>query len=80
MAGALVHGLAGDLFSLKADAAVVWADEASDHVEGGGFTGTVWSEEADDFAGVDAQADFIDDLPTAIRFLESFDFEQWFLL
>ncbi|MFT6178328.1 MAG: hypothetical protein ACJA16_005218 [Akkermansiaceae bacterium] len=76
MAGAFVHGLAGDFLSLETNPTVVGADEACDHVEGCRFAGTVWSEEAHDFTGTDAQADFIDDAAATVGFLETFDLQE----
>ena len=66
VACSFVHGLVCDVFILEADATVIRAHKAGDHVEGGGFSGAIWSEEADDFSRFDSESDFIDDAAAAI--------------
>ncbi len=60
-AGAAVHGEAGDVVLEEMDGAFVGADDADDHVEGGGLAGAVGAEEADDLAGADVNGDAVDD-------------------
>ncbi len=45
-------------------------DEAGEHFEGGGFSGTVGAEEADDFAGVDGEGERFDGVDGAIFSVE----------
>lgn len=56
---------------------MVRADQSGHHVKGGCLACTVWAQEPHDFAWIDSQADFVDDLAASIGFLESFDFQEW---
>ncbi len=57
---ALVHGEAGEVGVVQHDLAGVGADQADDHVEGGGLAGAVVPQQADDFAGGHLQAQVFD--------------------
>ena len=59
--GAFVHGQVGDVFAGEVDGAAIGGEHADDHAEAGGFSGAVSTEEADDFAAADAEADVVDD-------------------
>ncbi len=74
--GALVHGEPGDVVALEVDGTAVGVDETDGHPEAGGFSGPVWPEQSDDFASVDLKFDTVDDLPSAVPFLEVFDFKH----
>jgi len=64
--GALVHREVGDFFFVELDDAGIGTDEADDHVEAGGFAGSVGAEETDDFTLLDGDGDVIDDLAATI--------------
>ncbi len=55
---------------MEVDGALLGGDEAGDHVEGGGFSGAVGAEEADDFPGFDGDGYAIDDGASAVGFAE----------
>jgi hypothetical protein len=65
-AGALVHGEVGDFFFVELDDPGIGTDEADDHVEAGGFAGSVGAEEADDFSLLHGDGDVVDDLAASI--------------
>ena len=52
-----VHGLVADVQVVDQYATLVRLDQPDDHIEAGGFAGTVRTEQADDLAAVDRQAD-----------------------
>ncbi len=79
-AGADVHGFGSGFVAVEDDAAGIGTDEADDHVEGGGFAGTVGAEEADDFALFDLDVDAIDDGATIVDFFETFGVEKAFVV
>ncbi|MNQ58303.1 hypothetical protein D3C85_724980 [compost metagenome] len=64
-AGALVHGLLGDLFAVQPDRAAVGRDQAGDHVEAGGLARPVGTEQAADLAALDGQGHVLDHLTLA---------------
>jgi hypothetical protein len=59
-AGSFVHGPAGDWLTVEFDLTGGGANQAGDHVKRRRFSGTVWSEESDDFSGAKFDADFVD--------------------
>ena len=64
--GALVHRLGGDVLAVQFDLAGIGGDQADDHVEAGGLAGAVRPQQADHFAGFQAQPEIADDLALAI--------------
>jgi hypothetical protein len=74
--GALEHGVVGGISAVEKDLAAIRADEADDHVEGGGLPGPVGSEEADDLTFLDLNIDTVHDGATIIHFLEAFGMQQ----
>ncbi len=77
-AGALVHGLGGDVLAIQQDAAGVGGDQAGDHVEAGGLARAVRAEQADSLAAVQPQADALHHRPAAERLGDAID-EQAFV-
>ena len=60
-AGAAEHRQTGDIAALEVDLPGGGADQAGDHVEGGGLAGAVGAEETEDLAAVDGHVDALDD-------------------
>src|SRR5690606_12384339 len=52
-----VHGQAGDVLAVQADAAGVGGDQAADHVEAGGLARTIGAKQTDDLALGDVHAE-----------------------
>lgn len=57
-----------DVFFVDHDAPGVARHDADHHVEGGGFTGAVRPEQADDLAGFHFQADVFDNFTALVGF------------
>ena len=68
--GPLIHRQHRDVFAIERNAPVVCRDEARDHVEHGGFAGSVRPQKADRFAPPDGKADALHDHALAIGFLD----------
>ena len=60
-AGATIHGQRGDVVAFEADLALIGADEADDHVKGGGLAGAVGTEQSDGFAAADVDRHILND-------------------
>src|SRR5690606_21543698 len=60
--GAAVHGVMADVTVVNQHAALVGAHQADDHVKRGGLAGAVGTEQTDDLAAVDGQADIANHL------------------
>jgi len=58
--GPQIHGQVGDVFVVENNAPGILLDQPQDHGEGGGFTGPVRAEQADDFAPLNGHGDAID--------------------
>jgi hypothetical protein len=58
-AGSRVHGKAGYILGVQVDCPAVTHDQADDHVETRGLSGSVRSQQAHDFAAANAQADVV---------------------
>jgi hypothetical protein len=69
-ARALVHGEAADVLAVEQDLPGVARYEANDHVEAGGLAGAVGPEQADDFAGMQVEAEILDDFALLVAFGE----------
>src|SRR5690606_29162190 len=74
--GADVHGLGGDVGAVEDDAPGVRRHQPDDHVEAGGLAGAVRAEQADDFAGVQAQAEVAHHLARAVALAQPFGDEH----
>src|SRR5690606_5317535 len=74
--GADVHGLGGDVGAVEDDAPGVRRHQPDDHVEAGGLAGAVRAEQADDFAGVQAQAEVAHHLARAVALAQPFGAEH----
>src|SRR3546814_8080104 len=72
-----VHRLGGDVATVEHDLALVGGHEADDHVETGGLAGAVGPEQADDFAGVEGQAEIAHDLARAVALAQSLGYEHY---
>ena len=70
--GARVHRFGGDVLAVEDDLAGIGRDQADDHVEARGLAGAVRAEQADDFAGVERQAEVADDLARAVGLAQPF--------
>jgi len=77
MPSALVHGPVGDIGAIQEDSSLSGCDETAGHAEAGAFSGTVWTEQTDDFALIDGEADTIDGAFARVILNESFAGEQW---
>ncbi len=66
VAGAAVHGPAGDVDALEPDLAGVGLDHAAGHAEAGGLAGAVGAQQADDLAAPDLEVDAVDDAADAV--------------
>ena len=64
-ASPMMHSKPTDVFTIKQDGALVAPDEAADHIEAGGFSSAVWTEQANDFAAADTDIDIIDNRRSA---------------
>jgi len=64
-ASPLMHREPADVLTIEKDSALVTADEAADHVEAGGFPGSVWAKQANDFAAADSDIDIINNRSSA---------------
>src|SRR5690606_39868777 len=76
--GARVHGVGGDVAAVQHDAAGIALHQTHDHVEAGGLAGTVGTEQADDFTGVQGQAELFDDFAFLVAFTQAFGDEHYF--
>jgi len=65
-----------DTFTLEEDLALIGLEEAGDDFDGGGFAGAVGTDVPDDFAGTNAEADFVDGWEATVAFGERFDLEH----
>ena len=61
-----------DVFIINDDVTGIAWDNTHDHVEGRGFTCTVWTKQAYNFAGVDGQTDIFHDTAALIGLREIF--------
>lgn len=75
-ARAAVHGLMADVEIIDQHAALIGAHQADDHVETGGLAGAIGTEQADDLAAFDAQADVTHDLAALVAFRQVLGFEN----
>jgi len=64
-ASPLMHREPADVLTIEQDSALVAADEAANHVEAGGFPGSVWTKQANDFAAADSDIDIINNRSSA---------------
>jgi len=72
------YGVAMGIETADADAAAVEIAETFEDFDGGGFSGAVGAEEAEDFAFVDAEADATDGFEIAVTLDEIFDLDDLF--
>lgn len=75
--GSFMDGKRGDVLSFEVDFSLVGLDQADRHVEGSRFAGSVGSEEADYFSGIDVEAKVVHDGFAAVAFDEVFHFEKF---
>ena len=66
--GAAVHGQVGDVVVVEVHPPLVGLDETDGHVEGGGLTGAVGAQQADDVTPVDVDTDPLYDRAAAVLF------------
>ncbi len=69
-------GLGAHDSAFDAHFAAIGAEQAGNHGDGGGLAGAVGSEEADHFAGMRGEGDFVDGDEVAIAFVEPSDLEH----
>jgi len=68
--------VAMDVMALEEHAAIVGAEHAGDDFDGGGFAGAVGTEEADDFAGGEGEADVFNGGNAAITAIEMLELKH----
>src|SRR5688572_28639949 len=70
-----MHGQLRDVAAGEMNAPFVAAHEPDDHVESRRFAGTIWTEQPNDLAALDGQAQVLDDLTSsvALRHAERFE-------
>ncbi|MNP56085.1 hypothetical protein D3C76_1507820 [compost metagenome] len=59
-----------DVFIINDNVASIARDNPDHHIKGGGFTRAVWTQQANDFAGVHGQTDIFHDAAAFIGFGE----------
>src|SRR3546814_13933362 len=64
---AQMHGQGGDVAAIKDNFAAIGTHQTDDHVETGGFAGPIGAEQADDLAGIQAEAEEIGRAPCRER-------------
>ena len=76
MLSPLVKRPAGDVDSVEDDATIGWCDQSYSHAEAGRFTGTVRSQQSDDFARIDMERDPIDGSLPWVLFDKTYALQQ----
>src|SRR3546814_12388889 len=66
-----MHGQGGDVAAIKDNFAAIGTHQTDDHVETGGFAGTIGAEQSDDLAGIQAEAEVVYHLPRAVALAQS---------
>ena len=72
-AGALVHGLGGDVLAVQHDAAAIGRHQAGDHIEAGGLARAIGTQKAHHLAAVQPQAHVLHHRAAAERFGDRID-------
>ena len=72
----LVHGEVGDVRAVKGNRPAVGHDHPQDHSEGGGLSGSVAAEQADDLLLLEHKADLIDHGPAVVGLAQLGGFQQ----
>ena len=70
MSGSIVYRKLGHVLLVEQDPAAVRLDQTNDHVETGGFSGAIRTEQADDLALADLDRDIFDNISTFEVFCE----------
>lgn len=65
----------GYIVLIDQDTPLIGTDQADDHVETGGLACAVGTEQADDLAALDGEADVADDLAALVAFGQMLGFE-----
>ena len=65
-----MHGLVREAGSVDIDLAGISGHESDHHVEAGGLAGPVGPEQANDFAGADAEGDVLDHSTRFVAFFQ----------
>ena len=63
-----MHRIAGDVDLIELDATFIRAEHPGDHIEGGGLSSTIRTQQTNDLASRDFQADFFDGVSSAVGF------------
>lgn len=66
----LIHRFVRDIAVVESDFAAVWLYQTDNHVEGGGFAGTVETKQPDDFALFYVQRYIVGDLAAFVGFTD----------
>src|SRR5690606_24437903 len=70
--GSSVHGQVADVFIVDAHTAVIRLHQIHNHIETGGFAGTIGAEQADNLAAVHRHGDVFNNLAVAVAFCQRF--------
>ena len=63
-----MHRIAGDVDLIELDATFIRAEHPGDHVEGGGLSSTIRTQQTNDLASRNFQTDFFDGVSSAVGF------------
>lgn len=65
---AFTHRYARDVLVVENDPSLCGTDDTNDHIKGGGFSGAVGTEKANNLTGVDLNVDTVDDVALIVGF------------
>ena len=68
--GSFVHGQVGDFLVVEVHFTFVGLDKTNHHVEGCGFTSTIWPQQSHNFTLIDIDRNTFDDMASTVYFNE----------